>query len=91
MKVQFEAGDGMNFMKSEDGRFYAEVKVPHDIIDEYGDRISPFSEDYGYMALKKALSRLSPELEFPYDGQEMYLSEDAFVDVDVEVEDNENI
>ena len=80
-KIQFEAGtgkhfDGVNLLRGEaDGySIYAEVKVPEGA-----------SEDYGYIAMKKAILEKLPELkaDFWYDGQEQFLAEDADVDCEV--------
>lgn len=85
VSVTFEAGEGriidegVNFMMTEDGTVYAECKVPEGA-----------KEDYGYMALKAAVQKahggVFGVLEFPYDGQEEHLSEDAHADCGVEVE-----
>lgn len=90
MKISFTADGTHNFMLSEDGTLYAETTLPEDIIDEIGERVSPVSEDYGYMALKAAIIDLAAAngipadtLEFYYDGQEDFLTEDARADVAV--------
>lgn len=80
-KLQFEAGDGVNFLKGENKylSIYAECKVPEDA-----------SEDYGYITMKNAvLSMLAVDerkvVTFWYDGQENNLSEDARANVEVVV------
>ena len=82
--VSFLAGEGnhfsggVNYMTTPDRSVYAECPVP----------ACP-EEDYGYFALKKAILSVHPDpasLRFLYDGQEEYLSADAFVDCDVYIE-----
>lgn len=89
LNIQFKGGEGcafnggVNFMISDDGRFYAETPI----IDE------SVEEDYGYFSLKNAIVALanqngvSPDrLIFWYDGQENYLSDDARQEVEVATE-----
>lgn len=78
-RIQFEMGPGhhyddVNYMMDEAGELYAECAVPSNNV----------FEDYGYNSLKKAIIELAEEhgisadeLEFQYDGQEQFLSEDA--------------
>ena len=81
LKINFEAGEsrdgkGINFMVClSDPDLYAEIAVP-----ENG------SEDYGYTNLKNDILRIATEkgisadqLSFWYDGQEQYLSDDAYI------------
>ena len=88
MKITFEAGEGkhvsggVNFMKSADGRIYAEIAVPDGA-----------SDDFGYLTMKNAICeayRGKEQLEFWYDGQDGKLAADASakagVYVDLEVE-----
>ena len=93
VKIGFTADGTCNVMLSEDGTLYAETTLPEDIVDEYGERTSPVDEDYGYLALKAAVIRLAEAhgiradyLEFWYDGQEDYLSDDAGAECDVRTE-----
>ena len=81
MRFQFEAGtgrhfDNVNFMiGTVDGiEIYAEVEVPEGA-----------SDDYGYLTMKNAILEAVPDLkeDFPYDGQEQYLADDANVDCEV--------
>ena len=81
MMTSVETGDGLV-------ELYAEIRLPDDVEDENGDRVSPVSEDYGYMALKRAILELAeryditPEmLKFWYDGQEETLEDDAHVTI----------
>lgn len=89
-KITFTADGTCNIMHDEDMILYAETTLPEDIIDEYGERTSPVSEDYGYMALKAAIIALAKDhgidpdsLSFWYDGQEQHLSDDAHAECDV--------
>jgi hypothetical protein len=63
-------GGGVNFMLYQDDscKLYAEVAVPEEA-----------SEDYGYLAMKKALLPLALKhgIGFAYDGQDDALAEDA--------------
>ena len=78
-KIQFETGTGkhftdcVNFLVGEvDGyHIYAEVEVPEGA-----------SDDYGYIAMKKAILE-HLKVDFWYDGQEQYLAEDAEADAEV--------
>lgn len=83
--VSFEAGEGrhftggVNYMRSQDGRIYAEIAVPDGA-----------SEDYGYLTMKNAITAAYHDpLIFWYDGQEENLAADADVKapvyVDIEV------
>lgn len=74
--MQFEAGDGGNFMWG--SGIYAEVFVPDGA-----------SEDYGYLTMKNAIMKRFPreEFDFPYDGQESFLEEDADVECKVYIYD----
>lgn len=90
MKITFTADGTCNIMISEDGAMYAETTLPEDVTTEYGEKVSPVDEDYGYMALKAAILDLAAAhgiaadtLSFTYDGQEQYLSDDARADVTV--------
>lgn len=82
MMVQFEAGNGVNYLKGEskDLSVYAECEVPEDA-----------SDDYGYITMRDAiLEKLTEDekktITFWYDGQEQYLAEDAKADCDVDVD-----
>ncbi len=72
MKMQFEAFDGGNILWGEDNnvRIRATVKVP-----------AGASEDYGYKSLKNAVidkvASYADSIQFPYDNQEQYISDDA--------------
>ena len=77
MKIQFEAGvshdgRGVNFMLTPSREFYAEVEVPEGA-----------SDDYGYFALKAAMTQLLKEhgvedVEWWYDeASEANLAPDA--------------
>lgn len=89
LNIQFKGGEGcifnggVNFMMSDDGKFYAETPI----IDE------SVEENYGYFSLKNAIvdlakqNGISPDrLIFWYDGQEDYLSKDARREVEVRAE-----
>ena len=98
MRIQFQSGPGVffpgsvNFLLSEDGTLYAETRLPEDVADEFGERTSPVSEDYGYLALKRAIIMPAERhgvgngLCFQYDGQEQYLDADADAECDVRTE-----
>ena len=88
MNVKFEAGEGrevnggVNYMLTADGTVYAEVPVDDGA-----------AEDYGYMALKKAIQNVwhgEQELCFLYDGQEEHLSKEAFADAKVYLHDDQD-
>ena len=73
VKFQFEAAEDGNILWGEDSRFAirASVNVPEGA-----------SEDYGYIAMKKAILDSLTEAErktvtFWYDGQEQYLADDS--------------
>ncbi len=87
-KVQFMAGEGRNFqggvnyLVSDDGRIYAEVKVPEDA-----------SDDYGYLTMAYAIQEKADQIgldlndyEFWYDGQEDSLEADADAECEVYLE-----
>lgn len=80
IRLQFEAGNGVNILDGEDENLaiYAEVKVPEGA-----------SEDYGYLTMKKEIEKRLPagvEVSYWYDGQEQYLAPDAAADAEVYVE-----
>ena len=80
MKMQFEAGNGVNILWGED----AEKKIVAEI-----DIIPGCSEDFGYMTMKKAIIERYPEetFDFWYDGQEEFLAADAWAPREVRVEE----
>lgn len=86
MEMQFEATPDGNILWGEDAemRIMACVAVPDGA-----------SEDYGYLTMKKAILAKCPgkKFDFPYDGQEQYLEEDASaeapVDLDIEIKEED--
>lgn len=84
MKIQFFAGNGVNYLLGEDNssRIYAECAIPAEC-----------SEDYGYITMKAALLDAAKRNGidtsswfFWYDGQEEYLAPDASASVNVSLE-----
>ena len=84
IKISFEAGEGkhfpgaVNFMKASDDSIYAECEVPNGA-----------EEDYGYMSMRDriiAACGSDKQLSFWYDGQERFLSDDAYVNCQVYME-----